>query len=235
MQTIINQTIVMPAYLKSHSNPIVFYFFIFLAMIVSSGCSTKLASKEMVPKSQSRSIEMQQPVQIKTSESDQRPVWTKQSSYKKDGNIYFTGGFLNGADYSLTIRCANAEAMKVAIQSISQFIRAEFSDYAQGNNNHSDGVNRYVADGIATLTNNIHIQGIRQKDIYYEELFLPTTNRFAYNVFVVLEVSESDHLKAKVDAIRGFRDKMVEAGQLEAKQKAEDLLDKLKKEAGRGV
>jgi uncharacterized protein YceK len=235
MQTVINPTIVWPAYLKSHYNTIAFSFFIFLVTILLSGCSTKLASKETVPKSGSRSLEMQQEVQIKTSESDQRPVWTKQSLFKKDGNIYFTGGFLNGADYSLTIRCANAEAMKVAIQSISQFIRAEFSDYAQGNNNHSEGVNRYVADGIATLTNNIHIQGIRQKDIYYEELFLPTTKRFAYNVFVVLEMSENDHLKAKIDAISGFRDKMEEAGQLEAKQKAEDLLDKLKKEARQGV
>ena len=203
MQTVINPTIIRPAYLKSHSNTIVFYFFIFLVTVLLSGCSAKLASKETVQKSSSQSLEMQQAVQIKTSESDHRPAWTKQSSFEKDGNIFFTGGFLKGADYSLSVRCANAEAMKVAIQSISQFIRAEFSDYAQGNNNHSEGVNRYVADGIATLTNNIHIQGIRQKDIYYEELFLPTTNRFAYNVFVVLEMNENDHLKAKIDAILG--------------------------------
>jgi hypothetical protein len=234
MQTIINPTIASPLHPKLHFNTIAFYVII-LSMILSSGCSSKLASKEVAQKSSYRSIEMQQPLQIKNSETDQRPVWTKQSSYIKDGNIYFTGGFLNGADYSLTIRCANAEAMKVAIQSISQFVRAEFSDYVQGSNDDQSEMNRYVADGIATLTNNIHIQGVRQKDIYYEELFLPTTNRFAYNVFVVLEVSESDHLKAKMDAIRGFRDKMKDAGQLEAKQKAEDLLDKLKKEAGRGV
>ena len=235
MQTVINPAIARPAYLKAHSNTVVFYFFIFLVTILLSGCSTKLASKETVPKSGSQSLEIQQPVQIKTSESDQRPVWTKQSSFKKDGNIYFTGGFLNGADYSLTIRCANAEAMKVAIQSISQFLRAEFSEYLQGSNNDQEGIHRHVADGIATLTNNIHFQGIRQKDIYYEELFLPTTNRFAYNVFVALEMNENDHLKVKMDAIRGFRDKMKEAGQLEAKQKAEDLLDKLKKEARQGV
>jgi hypothetical protein len=114
-------------------------------------------------------------------------------------------------------------------------VRTEFSDYVQGSNSEPEGVHRHVADGIATLTDNIHIQGIQQKDIYYEELFLPATNRFAYNVFVVLEMNENDHLKAKMDNIRGFRDKMEEAGQLEAKQKAEDLLDKLKKEARQGV
>lgn len=235
MQTVINPTIASPLHLKLHFNTIAFYVFILLVITLSSGCSSKLASKGVAKKSGSLSLEILQPVQIKTSDSNQRPVWTKQSSYKKDGNIYFTGGFLNGTDYSLTIRCANAEAMKVAIQSISQFIRAEFSEYVQGNNNDSEGVNRYVADGIATLTNSIHIQGVRQKNIYYEELFFPATNQIAYNAFVVLEMSESDHLKAKIDAIRGFRDKMEEAGELEAKHKAEDLLNKLKKEAGRGV
>ncbi len=149
--------------------------------------------------------------------------------------MYFSGGFLNGADYALSVRCANAEALKVAIQSISQFVRAEFSEYAQGNNSDLEGTDRYVTDGMATLATNLHIQGVRQKDIFYEEMFLPETNRIAYNVYVVLEMSQTDYRKAKMDVIRNFRDKMAAAGQLEAKQKAERLLDTLRKETKPGV
>ena len=57
--------------------------------------------------------ELQKPVVVQTSKSDDRPDWTKNSASETDGNMYFSGGFLNGADYSLTVRCANAEAIKV--------------------------------------------------------------------------------------------------------------------------
>ena len=47
-----------------------------------------------------------------------RPDWTRLTAFQKDVHVYFTGGFLNGADYPLSLRCANAEALKVAAQSI---------------------------------------------------------------------------------------------------------------------
>ena len=56
--------------------------------------------------------------------SSGRPDWTRLTAFQKDGYVYFTGGVLNGADYPLSIRCANAEALKVATQSISQYIRS---------------------------------------------------------------------------------------------------------------
>lgn len=235
MQRFANLNSFVPIHFNQFFNAIVFYVSISLVLTVLAGCSSSLKSRETSQEIGRRSFEVQQPIPIRTSESDKRPEWTKQSSFEKDGFLYFSGGFLNGADYALSVRCANAEALKVAIQSISQFVRTEFSEYAQGNNSDLEGTDRYVTDGMATLATNLHIQGVRQKDIFYEEMFLPETNRIAYNVYVVLEMSQTDYRKAKMDVIRNFRDKMAAAGQLEAKQKAERLLDTLRKETKPGV
>jgi hypothetical protein len=174
--------------------------------------------------------ELQKPIEIKSSKKDNRPEWTKKSSFEKDGTIHFSGGFLNGSDYSVSVRCANAEALKVAAQSISQYIRSEFSEYAQGSNTGADGVQRYVEDGIAAFVDNLHIQGIKQKEIYYEETFSAQIMQPTYNVFVMLEISKADYLKTKSDVLRKLRNKFSKENESEAKEKAEKLLEDLKKE-----
>ena len=128
----------------------------------------------------------------------------------------------------MSIRCANAEALKVATQSISQYIRATFSTYTLGVNTGSGGIERYVEDGIATLVNNLHVQGIRQKEIFYEEVPYGG-NGTAYNVFVVLEMSKADYTKAKANVLQRMKEQFKRAGKTEAKKKAEKLLDDLKK------
>jgi len=46
----------------------------------------------------------------------------------------------------------------------------------------------------------------------------------------MLEMGKPDYLKAKADVLRKLRDKFNKAGELEAKDKAERLLDELKRE-----
>jgi hypothetical protein len=145
-----------------------------------------------------------------------------------DPYTYFTGGFLNGADYPLTVRSANAEAIKVACQGISQFIRAEFSGYIQGTNQAGDRLDRYVSDGIATFTKALHLQGVRQTDIYYEETFSAQVAKPGYNVWVKLEMSKVDYMHSKAEALRTLRDQFDRDGDIEAKEKAQELLDGLK-------
>lgn len=174
--------------LKSNFPARVLYHWQFINLIVLviaflvSGCGTSKAVKN-AQQSAREAHEIQKPIQVRTSLNDKRPKWTRQTSYETDdGLMYFTGGYLNGADYSLTIRCANAEALKVAIQSISQFIRAEFTHYVKGSNLPGREVDRYVEDGIATFTGSLHMQGLRQREIYYEEVFSPSVMSPAYNV-----------------------------------------------------
>ena len=166
---------------------------------------------------------------ISVSSASDRPDWTTKSVFQEGGNIYFTGGFLNGSDYSLSIRCANAEALKVATQSISQYIRGTFSTYTLGVNTGTGGIERYVEDGIATFVNNLHVQGIKQKKIFYEEVPYGG-NGTAYNVFVVLEMSKADYTKAKADVLQRMKEQFKRTGEIEAKKKAEKLLDDLKNE-----
>ena len=138
---------------------------------------------------------------------------------------------MNGADYAVTIRCANAEALKNLVQAISLYIRAEFSEYAQGaNSNYDQGIERFVEDGIATFAENVHAQGIKQVALYYEEMFNPSLMQPSYNVYVKLEMSKADYLKAKADILRNIRDRLKSEGKIGAKEKAENLLQELKDE-----
>lgn len=196
-----------------------------------AGCS---ASSEIRAARQSAELayEVQKPIVIRTSEDDNRPDWVKKSSYIDEGKMYFSGGFTDGADYSVSVRCANAEALKVAVQGIGQFIRAEFSGFVQGSNVGSEGggLERYVSDGIATFADAMYIQGVKQSDIYYEELFSPTVMKPTFNIWVRLEMSRAEYMKAKADVVRQLRDKFGKDNHSQAKVKAERLLDELKGE-----
>ena len=199
-----------------------------------AGCSSTPNVKQ-ARESVLEAYELQKPVVVQTSNSDERPDWTKNSASESDGRMYFSGGFLNGSDYSLTVRCANAEAIKVVVQGIGQYIRTEFSEYVQGSNTGAGGIDRYVEDGIAVFVNNLHVQGIKQKEVYYEQLFSAQIMRPTYNVWVKLEMSKADYLKAKADVLRKLRDRFSGVGETEAKKKAEKLLEELKHGVRRGV
>ena len=196
-------------------------------ILVLWGCAGTPREVKVSQKQAKVAYEMQKPVVVRISKDDDRPAWTKQSSYSDDANIYFTGGYLNGADYPLTVRTANVEAIKVACQGISQFIRAEFSGYIQGTNQAGDRLDRFVSDGIATFTRALHVQGVRQTDIYYEETFSPSVAQPAYNVWVKLEMSKVDYMHAKAKALRSLRGQFERDGDIEAKEKAQELLDGL--------
>ena len=203
---------------------------ILVVVLTLFGCGSRQYVKAL-----NEAYELQKPVVIMTSEDDDRPDWTKETFFEDDGNMYFSGSFLNGSDYSVSIRCANAEAQKVAVQAIGQYIRSEFSEYVQGGNTGASGVDRYVEDGIATLADNVHVQGVRQKEIYYEEVMSPAIMQPTYNVFVMLEISTAEYMKAKADVLQRLRDRFADAGELAAKEKAETLLNELKEGVKHGV
>ena len=110
--------------------------------------------------------------------------------------------------------------------------------YSQGINTGSAGIERFVEDGIATLVNNLHLQGIRQKEVYFEKA-QANQGRPTYDVFVMLEMSQQDYLKAKTAVLEQLKDQLETVGETEAKEKAEKLLEELKtgvdKKAQRGA
>jgi hypothetical protein len=199
-----------------------------IVIIISLGLLGCGATKALNLKEE---YQIQKPIVIRTSLDDDRPQWTQNTVFEKNGKVYFTGGFTDGADYAVSIRCANAEALKSAVQSISQYIRTEFSEYVHGSNSAAgEGIDRYFSDGIATFSENIHVQGIRQAELYYEEMFSPTLIQSTYNVFVKLEMSKADFLHAKASVLKKLRDRFKDEGEIEARKKAEKLLQDLKNE-----
>jgi hypothetical protein len=202
----------------------------FLILLLLSGCGATKAVK-MNQAAMKEAYQIQKPIVVRTSLDGDRPQWTQNTVFELNGKIYFTGGFTDGADYAVSIRCANAEALKSAVQAISQYIRAEFSEYVHGSNSANDeGIERYFSDGIATFSENIHVQGIRQDELYYEEMFSPAVMQSSYNVFVKLEMSKADFLHAKAEVLKKMRDRFKNDGEIEAKEKAEKLLQDLKDE-----
>jgi hypothetical protein len=208
---------------SNFSSCMVIFILLFTILLMLSGCGAIKAVKMKEA--------YQQPVVVRTSEDDDRPDWTRRTVFENNGKIYFSGGFTDGADYAVTVRCASAEALKSAVQAISQFIRAEFSEYVQGSNSANDeGIERYFSDGIATFSENIHVQGLKQAELYYEKMFSPTLLQSTYNVFVKLEMSKADYLHAKAAVLKKLRDRFRAEGEIAAKEKAEKLLDDLKNE-----
>jgi len=191
----------------------------FLAIACGSSKQIKMA-REMA--------EMQQPVVMAKTEKDKRPDWcTQDTHWEKDGKLYYTGGYMGGADYSLTLRIAKSEAIKNLIESASIKAREEFSHSMQGSNMGSEDIGRYVTDSVGWTIENLRVSGIKQKEMYYEEVFSPVRASKAYNAWVLLEISRDDYLKAKLAAAGKLVDKAIEENNLEAKEKAEEILGKL--------
>jgi len=178
-----------------------------------------------------RMSEMQKPIVMAKTEKDNRPEWcTKDTFWEQDGNMFYSGGYMGGADYSLSLRLAKSEAVKHLIESCSIKAREEFSHSMQGSNMSPEDIGRYVTDSVGWTVDNIHVGGIKQKELYYEEVFHPASMKPAYNAWVLLEISQQDYVKAKLSATEKLVQKTIEENNLEARQKAEEILQKLQQE-----
>jgi hypothetical protein len=172
------------------------------------------------------------PVVLEKTGTTQRPEWTNQATFfENDVGFSFTGGVMGGSDYALTLRLAKAEAIKNLLESIEIKARSEFSSVMQGNYVKDDDIGRYVTDAVAWTVDNIRVSGIKQRNIYYEQAFDPGTSRIRYNAWVELEIIRADYIKAKTNAAEKLLNKAIRERDQEAKEKALELLDRLRKEA----
>jgi hypothetical protein len=193
---------------------------------LAPGCSTGRAVKE-----KQQMAELQTPVVLEKSGKDKRPDWISQKPYSEDEKaFFFTGGYVGGADYALTLRLAKAEATKNLLESVEVKARGEFSSAINGQNRTGHDIGRYVTDAVAWTVENLRVAGIRQNQIYYEQVFDPLSQGLRYNFWVQLGISKADYAKAKVSAAQRLLDKAVKESDEEAKKKAMELLDKLQEE-----
>ena len=76
------------------------------------------------------------------------------------------------------------------------------------------------------MTNNLHVQGLRQKQVHPEEVS-SGGRRPSYNVFVLMEITDEYYKNDIIGILHSLRDDFEEVQNTEAKQKAEHLLDEL--------
>jgi hypothetical protein len=161
----------------------------------------------------------------------QRPAWTNQTTfYEDDVGIHFSGSVMGGSDYALTLRLAKSEAIKNLLESIEIKTRSEFSSVMHGNFGKDEDIGRYVTDAVAWTVENLRVSGIKQQNIYYEQTLDPGTHRVRYNAWVNLNISKADYIKAKTGAAEKLLTKALRERDEEAKQKALELLERLRTE-----
>ena len=199
----------------------------FCISIMIFGCGTSKIAKQ-----KAATIELHKPVIVEKTGKDKRPDWTSEKPFiENDQGFHVTGGYMGGIDYALTLRLAKAEATKNLLESIEVKARSEFSSAIHGRNRDNGDLGRYVTDAIAWTVENLRVRGIRQNQIYYEQIFDPISQSFKYNSWVQLIISKTDYQKAKVDAAQRLLDKAIQEKDKEAKEKALELLEKLREEA----
>lgn len=196
-------------------------------LMVAIGCG----GNKVVKQNQAMA-EQTRPVIYERTGTTQRPEWTSKLSYSEDDRGYhFTGGVMGGADYALTIRMAKSEAIKNLLESIEIKARSEFSSVMHGNYGKDENLGRYVTDAVAWTVENLKVSGIRQQAIYYEQHFDSVSQRTRYNAWVNLEIGKADYLKARIGAAERLLKKAIREKDEEAKEKALELLEKLRTEA----
>jgi len=185
-----------------------------------------------VAKQKASLIEVRKPVVVEKTSHEKRPGWTSERHFfEDDDGLHYTGGFVGGADYALTLRLAKAEATKNLLESIQIKARAEFSSAIQGQNMLDADIGRYVTDAVAWTVDNLTIGGIQQNLIYYEQVFDPVSQSFRYNAWIQVRISKADYIKAKTDAAQKLVNKANREKNENAEQKALELLEELKQEA----
>lgn len=212
--------------MKKHSMMKVVGWFVVSLLFAIMGCG----GSKVVKQNQAIS-ELSKPVVVEKTGTTQRPEWTNQTTFYEDAQgLHFTGGVMGGSDYTLTIRLAKSEAIKNLLESVEIKARSEFSSVMHGNYGNDD-IGRYVTDAVAWTVDNLRVGGIKQRNIFYEQTFDPGSHHVRYNAWVNLEVSKADFIKAKTGAAERLLKKAIREQDAEAKEKALELLERIRNEA----
>ena len=167
---------------------------------------------------------------METSKDSSKPDWVFKTFRDAKNGYEFSGGVTNITDYSLGVSEARSEAIKNGIISIQIKVGTEFTKFAEGSNMAPDTIGKWVSDGIAFLSDSPYVSGIKQREIYYEKARYKTEYKPHYNIWALCSISSADYLKAKIDAAQRLVNKYQQEKNGEAKKKAEELLDRLRRE-----
>lgn len=158
-----------------------------------------------------------------------RPAWVDGDTFAEDDKgLYMVAAFMGGADYTMTLRLAKAEAMKNLLESVEVKARGEFSSAMHGGNRTTNDIGRYVTDTVGWVVENLRVRGVRQRQVYVEQVTAPGSHATKYNAWVRVEISKADYEQAKLDAANRLMARAALDNDAEAKEKAGLLLEQIK-------
>lgn len=170
--------------------------------------------------------------QVVERSQDHRPDWT-QRTFEETKEVYRFSGGAEGVLYSLAVSQAEAEALKRLSSAIELTTRREFTEWTQGANLREEDLGRFVADGVALTVNNLEIQGVKSKEVYYERfqrLVSPEEVIYQYRTFVLLQIAKGDFRAAQRWAANHLIDKSRAQQNQAAEEAAQRLLERLENE-----
>ena len=165
---------------------------------------------------------------ILTRTEPKRPGWITTTHSQANGILSFSGGVERSADYSLAVRSAKAEALKNLSEAIHLRLESEFTRALEGDETDSRDLGRFVADTVAFASSAI-LQGVRQEKVYVEKAVLTVNPEPYYNTFVLLTLTEADYYRNRTLSLEHLVNRYKRERDEAAKKRAEQLLDKLRK------
>ena len=168
---------------------------------------------------------------LETSKDSSKPEWVFKTFRETKGGYEFSGGVTDASNYALGVSEARAEAIKNAVISVQINVGSEFTKFVEGSNMAPEMIGKWVSDGIAFLSDSLRVSGITHREIYFEKVRYNTEYKPHYNVWALCSISSVDHMKAKIDAAQRLVNKYRNEKNEQAKKKAKELLDRLRKES----
>ncbi len=140
-----------------------------------------------------------------------RPSWIGDSFSESGGWLYFSGACLGCLDYAEAVRLAHAEALKLAVSSVSVVVSSEFTSYVRESfSGDSHQIQGEVSELLSSVSEKIHLQGLNQRKVYFER------SGGGFDIWVRLQISKADYDLAKDRAFRALRERY----EAEAREKA---------------
>lgn len=190
-----------------------------------SGCSTHKPVDNMVS---DQKIAAQYREVILEKSSGEKPDWVinSESSFEKDGALYFVSEGEDGEGYALAQRIAKAGAAQELAEQVSIKIKSELTKSAQRHGVAMNG--SFVQDAVALTSQAVTLQDFTVEKSYKEKFVTPRDGRVHYKVYALYRIPLTEYQNAKARALAKLLGQAAKIQDVQAEQTAKILLADLK-------
>lgn len=190
-----------------------------------AGCSTHKPVENMVS---DQKIATQYREVILEKSSGDKPDWVvnSESSFEKDGSLYFVSEGEDSEGYALAQRIAKASAAQELAEQVSIKIKSELTKSAQRHGVAMNG--SFVQDAVALTSQAVTLQDFTAEKSYKEKFVTPRDGRMHYKVYALYRIPLTEYQNAKARALAKLMGQAAKIQDVQAEQTAKILLADLK-------